>query len=653
MRPRLVRSARLRGPARAARRGLGGFVTAIVLALASAGPARAQSIVVVANRTFRPTAVLGPHLRYVVATDSADGSALLRDVAIPPVVFAGSIRVEGVQPGARAPEPAPFADTVRFEPDGRPVLRLADAGGRPPISVQLVGARGAAAAKLVITAPQFPLGRAMLITISPADIYDLHRRAVGYGDRDDLQVDDRAGMAYLSDPGAGPTTVAIGFGRGAHGRMQADAAQLLVTRVFDGVPGTERRDVRALTLAIDPDRDASGTAHAEILFGLGNSAAEAAAAAQAVSDEPAFRPRASALRIVTPSDDIALLVPQILAASGWMLDWDVIDGQRTVPASAADPAVRAVDGWYGASLARQRGDAAAVCGTYYIVRPAGDPRVPSRVEVAPALGAQGRTILVSDSTSPDAEAAAILLAHKCFAISRDTALLRRAWPALAAAGARLTGASPDLAADALERLGDMDDALRSIEGSAHEPHGDSLRAVAAALPAGAPSPTNTEMWNAILDEARRGVHRDYGRPSGSGPGGLSAVAAGTFMDMVVGRLFGVREYLDRIEVRPHVDGIADGETWQLQGWLFGGGDTLGVSYRPADRRAVIRLVASQRRRVVLQFPWLTETSCVTARRGPDVEHLPLTMLADGGYYVDVRAFYDAAELTVSAAACAD
>src|SRR3972149_1087531 len=105
----------------------------------------AQAITVVATRAFRPTAVMAPHLGYVVVVDSAAGGLVLSDLTIPPVTFTGTVTIEGIQPGARAPETPAFADTVRFEGDGRVTLLVADRAGRPPLVVETFGSRSAAA----------------------------------------------------------------------------------------------------------------------------------------------------------------------------------------------------------------------------------------------------------------------------------------------------------------------------------------------------------------------------------------------------------------------------------------------------------------------------------------------------------------------------
>lgn len=161
------------------------------------------------------------------------------------------------------------------------------------------------------------------------------------------------------------------------------------------------------------------------------------------------------------------------------------------------------------------------------------------------------------------------------------------------------------------------------------------------------------LWRSAIQEAQRGINRDFGRlSSGGSEGGVSFAAAGAWLDLLADELFGVSEYLDHLEIAPQLAGIADESTWQLEGWRLANGDTLSLSYRPADRAASLRITAPQRRRLGLRFPWLTAGSCVTARRGPDRgEQLPLVQQADGSFYVDVRGAYEAAELRVTAGGC--
>ena len=629
----------------------GRIASLVLAALVTGGSLAAQNIGVVATPLFRPTAVLLPHLRYVVAADSGDSRAVLRDIAVPPVGF-GSIRIDGVQPGARDPETHPFADTVRFDGDGRVVLLLADGRGRPPMSVEVFGSRGAPGGRIVITAPGLPLGRVILVTVSPADVYELIWRRTGYGDRDNLRLDDLGGMAYLTDTTAGTTTVAIGFGRGTTGRIQSDVASMIVARDFGGTTGRERRLVNSLVLAIDPRRDDAGVARAEIVFGVGNTDNEAFQATRAASLEQPSSPALPPLRIATPSPDVTLLMRHLFAATGLMLSWDMLGGERPIPASASRPSVRAGDAAAAAAFVVQRGDTAALCGTYRLLRRSSGNGA-SRPEVGPRLGRNGRFLSVSDSSDPSADAAMVMLAFACYEATRDAVFLRGEYPALAGAAQRAASSVPGASsAEALERLAEMQDELTRFAGTGFAVSADSLRAQAAALSPPGVAPSAAALWRSVTTEARQGLNRDYGRlSSGSEEGGVSMAAVGAFFDQLTGELFGVTEYLDRLEIAPSLDGIADDFTWQLDSWQLGGRETLGLSYRPADRRATIRITASQRHRLVLRFPWLGSGSCIMARRGPDTERLTPVSQADGSVYVDVRGAYEPAELVLSADPC--
>ncbi len=609
----------------------------------------AQTIAVTTNRGFHPTAVLLPHVRYIVAADSADGSVLIDELSVPPVTFTGSVRIEGVQPGARAPEQRAFPDTVRFEPDGRVMLLVADAAGRPPMRVEVDGARGATGGRISITAPRWPLGRAMLITVSPADLYELGH-GTGFGSRDRIRVDDRGGFAYLSDSTAGPTTVAIGFGRGTQGRIQSDAASILIQRDYGGETGRLRRQLGALTMVVDPARDDDGTARADVVFGIGNSEAEASHAAQAAADEPQITPRAAPLRWHTPSSDADLLVRQLTAVAGWMLDWDLVGGQHTIPSSALRPAIRATDAWAGAPLALQRGDTAAVCGSYRLLRGAGTDR--ARDEVALRLGPQGRSFSRSDSTSPASDAALVLLGWSCYLATRDAVMLRADYPKLAAAATRAsTGDAGALGPEAVERLAELADEMARLGGGAVS-SGDSLRGEAARLARSQAAPLPGSLWRGVFAQAQSGINHEYGRLSDGGPvGGTSLAAGGTLVDEVAGELFGINEYVDHLEIAPQLAGIADDQAWSIDGWLLANGDTLGMTYRPADRAAMIRLSAAPRRRFVVRFPWMTPNGCVSIRRGSETERPLVTQQSDGSAYFDVRGTFDPAVITVSASAC--
>jgi hypothetical protein len=156
----------------------------------------------------------------------------------------------------------------------------------------------------------------------------------------------------------------------------------------------------------------------------------------------------------------------------------------------------------------------------------------------------------------------------------------------------------------------------------------------------------------LATEADRILRVNYGRPGERGDNnGLFQFSAGAYLDLVARGLFGVDEHVDEVDVAPHLDGIADDFTWRLTGWRIAG-DSLDVTYRPADRAATLRLAAFHRTRFVLRFPWLSGNSCVEIRRGAaPVERLLLVQLVDGSAYVDVRGGFAPAEIRISANAC--
>jgi hypothetical protein len=623
-------------------------------ALLSVPPAvlRAQAVSVVVNSAFRPTAVLGPHVRYVIGADSAGGGLRIEGLAVPPVVI-GSLRIEGVDPGA-APGAAPaFDDTVRFEPDGRTVLLRADRRGGPPITVEVVGARGAAGARIVMTAQHWPLRRAILVTLSPADLHELSYGTVGFGVRDRIRVDDRSGIAYLTDSTAGPTTVAVGLGAGTAGHFQAEIASVVLRRDFGGEEGQERRLVAALTVVITPQRGAEDDIRADLVFGVGDGEAAAAAAARVAGSEPAGAPLPWRLQAHTPADEVSVVLQHTLAAAGWALDWDLFGGQRTLPASARRPVVRVAEAWRAAPVAVQRGDTAAVCGSYRVLRGGTTPAAGPHAEVARRLGPDGRYLGAVDSLARGDDAGLILLAYACYRAERVPSFLDAEMPALVAASTRASADPADpLLPPALRALAELDDEAVRLAAGARAPAGDSLRALAAAVEPPQPDATPQRAWQLVRETASRALARDYARIAWpGGPGGLSLPAAGMFLDALARGLFGIEEHLDRVDIVPRLNGLADTQTWSLDGWLIGSGDTLGLSYRANDRAAHIRLAASRRWRLGLRFPWLTATSCVTARRAGETERPMLVMLLDGTGYVDVRATFDAAEITVTADAC--
>jgi hypothetical protein len=159
-------------------------------------------------------------------------------------------------------------------------------------------------------------------------------------------------------------------------------------------------------------------------------------------------------------------------------------------------------------------------------------------------------------------------------------------------------------------------------------------------------------WQRLGDEAARIIHVNYARPGERGDNnGLFMFSAGSYLDLLARGLFGVDEHLDSLEVAPHLDGVADDSTWRLEGWRISG-DSLTITYRPAARAATIGLVAAHHTRLVLRFPWLAAGSCVELRRGAaPVEHPDLTFRTDGSAYLDLRGFYEPADLRLSARPC--
>lgn len=504
-------------------RGLGAVLAAAFLVPAAAAPLAAQAVTVVATRAFRPTAVLQPHAQYWLATDSADGALLYKDVTINPVTI-GTVRIEGIQPMARQGEPRPAPDTVRFDPDGRVVLAVSNGPGRPPLGVELTGSRTAPALRIAITARAWPLTRVMLVTIAPADINEHRWHSVGWGVADRVRIDDRANAAYLSDTTTGPTTVAVRIGGGASGRIQSDAADVMVTRDVGGARTVERRHVPALTFIVDPVRDADGTARADILIGLGTSEAEADQAAQAATGLtwPAY-PRPS-LRVTTPSSDVGLLLSHLLGAARPMLDYDRIAGLRNMPAgSYTFLAAFDRDGWYGAMTALQLGDPGVVCSEYQLFKRFAEADGAQRHEIWNRLGNRGR-VLWTDPWGGrwfgDKEPYQLLKGYACYRATRDAAWLAAELPNLrrivrfmlatdhdgdglleGASDATYSEMSPlgddstyaaedpyvnALSAYALDRVAELEDVASAGAGDSLRAAGDSLRAAAARIRAALP-----------------------------------------------------------------------------------------------------------------------------------------------------------------------
>jgi len=389
--------------------------------------AQAPDIAVVATPAFRPTAVLLPHLQFWVAVDTAAGGVVLRDLTINPVTFTGWVRVEGFQPGERAPERAPFADSVRFGADGRVTLLVADSATGAPLAVQPVGDTMAAAGKLVITAAHWPYGRLVVVTIDPADLYEHRWRSVGYGVRDRIRVDDGRHVAFLEDSTIAHTVIAIAPGRGTRGAIRTETTSIVLTTNFGGAVGRERRGVGRLVLALEPARDSAGRIRAEVVFGRGATEEDAVSAvAQAIADDPAPAV-AKGPRVATPSADVATLLAHVLAAAQPMLRYDRIATFRNVPAgSYTFLAAFDRDGWYGATTALQLGDPEVVCSEYALMKQYAAPSGAQRHEIWNRLGAQGPYVWTDDwggHWMADKDPYEILKAYDCYRATRDTAWL--------------------------------------------------------------------------------------------------------------------------------------------------------------------------------------------------------------------------------------
>jgi hypothetical protein len=160
-----------------------------------------------------------------------------------------------------------------------------------------------------------------------------------------------------------------------------------------------------------------------------------------------------------------------------------------------------------------------------------------------------------------------------------------------------------------------------------------------------------EAWQRLDREAARVIRVNYGRPGERGDNnGLFMFSAGSYLDLLARGLFGVDEHLDAIEVAPHLDGIADDQTWRLGGWRVDA-ESLGVSYRPADRSATLTLAPRRPVRLELRFPWLVRGSCAEVSR-PNATQLYDLVPQDGGWAaVDVAGGGDSVSIRVSAAGC--
>jgi hypothetical protein len=599
----------------------------------------AQAVAVVANPALRPTPVIHANVQYTVAVDSALGGLVLRDLTVPPVTLAGAIRVEGAEPLARQQELRVRDDSVVFGADGRVRLLVADAA-RPPIQIEVDGGASAPGGRIRLLARGWPLNRVMLVTVRPADIREYVWRSAGWGERDRVRVDARSGMAWLTDPTTG-MSAAIGFGRDTRGRIQGDATDIIVQRRYGEQVADERRTVAALVIAVEPSREADGTARAELVFGIGRDEESAARAASAAAATPESAPPAPRLRLVTPEPAIQALATHLFAsawpalAAGW------------IPGSLVEPYSRATGSAAAIPLALQAGRGAALCSEYARFRDVASGDGSQKAAIATRLGAQGPYRWVLDSDSSDAasaEAALILIGYACYRANRDSLWLRAELPRLVAMARVAGGRTLDaMRPDAWERLAELVEAaaeparLRESRATA-----DSLRRLATLLRGPQVRPRGEALWREIAATARRGVTARYGR--------LGAAEAGNFLTLVVGQLFGIDERLDRVVIAPAIDRVFSDLTWRVEGYRLHD-DTLSVSYRPADEAATIRLIAPARRRVQLGFPWLTPASCVTVRRGRDSEQAMLVTTVDGEAWVDIRGAFQPAEITVRARAC--
>jgi hypothetical protein len=400
-------------------------------------PAQAQvpqDITVVGVPSFRPTAVLLPHVQFWVAVDTAAGGVVLRDVTINPVTFTGWVRIEGIQPGARAPERAPFPDSVRFGADGRVTLLIADSAAGSPLSIEPQGVPGVAAGRLEIAARRWPLDRAVLVTIDPADLYEHRWQSVGFGVRDRITVDDARHVAFLRDTTVANTVVAIAPGRGTQAAIRVEQTSIVVTHQFGEAVGRERRDLGRLVLALEPTRDAAGGMHAEVVFGSGDSESGAASAVATALEGQAPPPLGPGPRVAAPSGDVTNVLAHILGAAAPMLRYDRIATFRNIPAgSYTFLAAFDRDGWYGTTTALQLGDPEVVCSEYALMKQFADPSGAQRHEIWNRLGPQGRYVWTDDwggRWMGDKDPYEILKGYACYRATRDTAWLGRELPNL-------------------------------------------------------------------------------------------------------------------------------------------------------------------------------------------------------------------------------
>ena len=399
--------------------------------------AQAPDITVVANPAFRSTAVLLPHFQFHVAVDSAAGGVVLRALTINPVTFTGWVRVEGLEAGARVAERRPFPDSVRFAADGRVTLLVADSAIGGPLAVEAQGDTSATAGKLVITAPRWPYGRVVLVTIDPADLYEHRWHSVGYGVRDRIRVDDARHIAFLDDSTVAHTVVAIAPGRGTRAAIHVETTSIVLTTAYRfGSVGRDRVPLGRLVLVLEPERAADGSVRAEVAFGLGATDADAAGALRrAIADDPAPL-GAAGPQVATPSPNVGTLLAHILGAARPMLRYDRIATFRNIPAgSYTFLAAFDRDGWYGATTALQLRDAEVVCDEYALMKQFADPSGggAQRHEVWNRLGPHGRYVWTDDWSGRwmgDKDSYQILKGYACFRATRDAEWLADELPNL-------------------------------------------------------------------------------------------------------------------------------------------------------------------------------------------------------------------------------
>jgi len=303
-------------------------------------------------------------------------------------------------------------------------LVLADGAGRPPLTAEITGARGASGARLNVSTPRWPVGRLLLISISPSDLYELAYRQTGFGVRDHIRVDDRAGVCLPLDSSAGPTVVAIGFGRGTRGRIQSDAGNVVIARDFGGLTGRNG--------AFSARCRSSPSPSAATMAARGPRSCSASVTAKPTRCAPRARRRTRprsrrARRRCAGTRHRATRPPAQADPRGRRVDVRLGHRRRErVTRRRRRPIPRCGPRMPG-KVPRSRCSGAipaAVCGSYRLLRSAMRRTPKSR---APGLRAVA-TLAVPDSADPTADAALVLLGYTCYAATRDPSMLRRDFP---------------------------------------------------------------------------------------------------------------------------------------------------------------------------------------------------------------------------------